>query len=469
MSGSFVLNANPTNSGERKQALATSFRLCTTEGIAAMPIVSMSLPVNVVLAALFTKVYALPTATIGLLAALPFVSNFLQVGFTPLLARWRSPKFVSLLFGTLHMCGWIGFIVLLQCLPPATGEEAARWFAIWFFCTSLCGSVCGVSWNAWVQEWVPARLRGKYFGRRNRLLQLSSLCFWLLAGWALSRWDYAIPAFQALALGAILLRAASIWLQIRMPTTPRFDAGDNRVDLGEQARLLLGAKSFLAYVLFGAVWSFAANSFGPFYHVFMLQELGLSAFQVGLLATIAALGGALSMPGWGALLDRFGNKAVMTVSLVLWQTQNFMWCLLTPENKHLLYGMWAWGGITSAGFVLGLFTLQLKLIPARAKNLAIGVNLACTSLVAAVAPALGGLVLETLLARGVDPLTVYHGCFAFQPVLAIAGAFLLLRVREPSAASVVHVVGAMRNIRTLSGIFGLGFLADYIFYRPGRR
>lgn len=434
-----------------------------------MPIVSMSLPVNVVLAALFTKVYLLSNSMIGFLAALPFVCNFLQIGFTPLLARWRSPKFVSLLFGSLHLLGWVGFVILLQTLPIDDGAQAGKWFSIWFFTTSLFGSVTGVSWNAWVQEWVPGRLRGKYFGRRNSLLQLSSLCFWLLAGWSLSHWDYAIPAFQALALGAIGLRAISIILQIRMPTQVRFDDDSGRLPLREQLRILVEAKSFMAFVLFGVVWSFAANCFGPFYHVFMFRQLDMSAFQIGLLATLSALGGAISMPGWGTLLDRYGNKAVMAFSLVLWQGQNFLWCLLTPENRYLLFGMWAWGGITSAGFVLGLFTLQLKLIPTGAKNLAIGCNLALCSLVAAIAPAIGGMVLQGLISRGGNPLTIYHWCFAVQPIIALGGAFLLLRVREPAAASFVHVVGAMRNIRTLSGIFGLGFLADYIFYRPTRR
>jgi hypothetical protein len=30
-------------------------------------------------------------------------------------------------------------------------------------------------------------------------------------------------------------------------------------------------------------------------------------------------------------------------------------------------------------------------------------------------------------------------------------------------------MGAMRNIRTLSGIFGLSFLVNYVFYRAQRR
>jgi MFS family permease len=237
--------------------------------------------------------------------------------------------------------------------------------------------------------------------------------------------------------------------------------------LREQLTIVLESKSLLPFIAFGAVWAFAANCFGPFYHVFMFEQLQFDAFRVGLLATIAQLTGALALPAWGHLLDRYGNKSVMTFSLILWQVQNLVWCFLEPANRDLTYGMWVWGGATSAGFILGQFTLLLKLIPLEAKNLAIGVNLAVVSLVAAVAPIVGGTILTWALARWpADPLAVYHACFLAQPAIALAGGFLLLRVREPQASSLTMVFGAMRNIRTLSGVFGLGFLANYVFYRP---
>jgi len=41
-------------------------------------------------------------------------------------------------------------------------------------------------------------------------------------------------------------------------------------------------------------------------------------------------------------------------------------------------------------------------------------------------------------------------------------------VREPRASPLTMVFGAMRNIRTLSGVFGLGFLVNHVFYRAQR-
>ncbi len=432
----------------------------------AMPIVTMSLPVNVFMTALVAKAFVLPKTMIGVISALPFVGNFLQIFFSGLLAHWKPPKTICVAAATLHLISWAAIGVLLPLVPRNDPHAAGLWLATWFLVTSSFGAIAGVSWNAWIQEWVPYRIRGKYFGRRNGTLQFSTLAFLLIAGWSLARWDYAIPVFQLLIGGAVLMRIFSLRWQWISPTRSRRPAAVVATSFREQLAIVLRARSLLVFIAFGAVWSFAANCFGPFYHVFMFDQLGLSAFEVGLLATLAQLSGALSLPAWGHLLDRYGNKSVMTFSLILWQVQNFLWCFLTVENRNILYAMWIWGGATSAGFILGQFTILLRLIPLEAQNLAIGLNLAITSLVAAIAPITGGAVLTWALVRWSDAFAVHYVCFTLQPVLALLGCVLLLRVHEPRASSLTMVFGAMRNIRTLSGVFGLSFLVNYVFYRP---
>ncbi len=486
MSDSFSLNATPlptpgphgappapvpisdaerrADAALRKYSLIRSLRLCTTEGLVAMPIVLMTLPVNVVLAALFTRVLQLPTQTIGLISALPFACNFLQVFVSPLLARFFPAKQISLAAGWLHALSWVAFSVMLGFLPADDPVAAGIWIGSWFFVSSFCSSITGVSWSAWVQEWVPARLRGKYFGYRNRLLQVSTLAFLLLAGWVLATWDYSRLAFQLVIALAVSLRVLSLLWQARMPTEGTAKPPSRTATWSAQMVTLRQTRPFLRFIVFGAAWSFAANLFGPFYHVFMFDQLQLSAFTVGVLSVCGALGAALSMPAWGALLDRYGNKGVMAVSLGLWQAQNLGWCFLTPENAHWLYVMWFWGGLTNAGFFLGQFTLLLKLLPVPARNLALGMNLAVTSLFAAVAPVLGGYILKFFLARH-DPLSVYHAAFVAQPLLALFVAWLLLRIREPAASPLTQVVGAMGNVRTLASLSGVSFLAQYLFYR----
>ena len=450
---------------QHKADLLRSLRLCTAEGVMAMPIVTMSLPVNVFMTALVAKAFVLPKTTIGLMSALPFVGNFLQIFVASLLAKWKPPKTITVAAATCHLVTWTALGIFLPWIPRDDPTTAGHILIAWFLVTSCFGAIAGVSWNAWIQEWVPYRIRGKYFGRRNGTTQISTTVFLLVAGWSLGQWNYAIPTFQLLIAGAVLTRLFSLRWQWISPTRARKHALVPELPLREQLGIVLQSRSLLVFIAFGAIWSFAANCFGPFYHVFMFEQLRLSAFQVGLLATLAQLAGALSLPAWGHLLDRYGNKSVMTFSLLLWQGQNLLWCFLTPENRDILYAMWIWGGATSAGFVLGQFTILLRLIPPQAKNLAIGVNLAVTSLVAASAPITGGAVLTWALGRWSDALAVHHVCFLVQPIMALAGSTLLLRVREPQASSLTMVFGAMRNIRTLSGVLGLSFLVNYVFYR----
>jgi MFS family permease len=454
---------------QRKADLLRSLRLCTLDGIMAMPIVTMALPVNVFLTALVAVKLRLPKETIGLISALPFLGNFLQIFAVPFLAKWRPAKTVTVLAASLHLITWIALGIFLPWLPADNPTSAGHWLIAWFLVSSCFAAVMGVTWNAWIQEWIPGKLHGKYFGRRNGTLQISTLLFMLVAGWALARWNYGIATFQLIVAGAAFMRVFSIHWQWQTPARPHRPEAASSLPFREQLQLLIRSRSLLLFIAFGAVWSFAANCFGPFYPVFMFDQLGLSAFDVGLLSTLSQLGGVLSLPAWGQLLDRYGNKSVMTFSLILWQVQNFAWCFLTPANKHLLYAMWTWGGITSAGFVLGQFTILLRLLPVEAKDLAIGVNLAFTSLVAAVAPIIGGWVLGWALGHWTNAFAVYHWCFVLQPVLALGGAVLLLRIREPAASPFSSVVGAMRNIRTLGGVLGLSFLVNYVFLQAPPR
>lgn len=434
-----------------------------------MPIVTMALPVNIFLIALVTKGYDLPKTTIGFLTSLPFISNFCQVFVSRALLAWARPKSVTVLFASLHAVSWLVLGFMLPWIPRSDPHLASVCLIIWFFISSFLVAIAGVSWNAWIEEWVPPRLRGKYFGRRNGMLQISTLLFLLSTGWVLAQWDYAIPVFQGVIFAAVFLRIFSLRWQWRTPTRVYRPRIVPKISFREQFSVVIKSKSFLIFIAFGSLWSFAANCFGPFYHVFMFEEVGMSSFQIGLLSTLSALGGALSMPAWGRLLDRYGNKSVMTISLLLWQLSSFTWAFIGFENREWLFPLWAWGGVSSAGFVLGLFTLLLKLVPGAAKGLALGLNLAVTSAVAAVAPIAGGEVLTWALERWPDAEKVYHICFLFQPTLAILACFLLLKIQEPRASPITMVFGAMRNVRTLSGVLGLDYLVNYVFYRAPKR
>lgn len=449
--------------------LHRNLRLCTWDGLTATPLVYLLQPGNFVIAALLTGLYQLPPVTYGLIVSLPFWGNFAQAFLMPFMDRIFAAKTVTLIFCSFQVICWGALAVALSFLPTDAPAISGPWFIALFTVSAAVTAFTGVSWISWIQEWVPRRLRGKYFGTRNRLMQLAQVVFIVSVGELINRQSGSVRAFQFLLGASALLRAISVLLQHRMRTHSETVHTEARAPWKEQLNVLLGTPAFLWFIGYGAAWGFAANCFGPFYAVFMYNELAWTLKDVSVLVILASVGGALSYPAWGALADRFGNKPVMLFCMIAWQLQNFLWCFLRPDNDWMLYGMWSFGGMMAAGFTLGLFNIQLKLIPAKAKTLAISVNLAFTSLVTAIAPVVGGMILGRFLTADGDALRTYHLVFLLQPILALLACLLLVRVHENAASPLASVVGAMRNIRTLSGMFGLGFLANYIFVKTPRR
>src|SRR5688500_11341122 len=220
----------------------------------AMPIVTMSLPVNVFMTALVAKAFVLPKTTIGLISALPFVGNFLQIFVASVIAKWRPPKTVTVLAATCHLISWCAFGLFLPFVPRDDPTTAGRVFIVWFLITSCFGAIAGVSWNAWIQDWVPYRIRGKYFGRRNGTLQFSTLTFLLIAGWSLAHWNYAIPAFQLIIAGAVVMRYFSLRWQWVGPAAPRRHDSTVELPLADQLQVVPRARTLLVFIAFGAIW-----------------------------------------------------------------------------------------------------------------------------------------------------------------------------------------------------------------------
>jgi MFS family permease len=455
------------SSRKKQTILRTNLSLCTYEGLAAMPIVFLCLPGNFIVAMLLSRVFKLSDTSFGIIVSLPFWANVLQLVAIPLLMRRWSQKQITVRFAWLHIACWGVLAVALPHIPIDNPEISGRVLFWIFLIASLTFSIVSVSWTSWVQEWAPARVRGKYFGRRNRLLQIATVAFVIAAGqslYALSETN-PIEAFQLVIAFGIVCRTYSVIAQgniLSTSTTPPHEAS---ADWNTQFKLLRDADGFKRLVLFGALFGFAANLFGPFFNVFMFRELGMPVTHVSWLVVLATGAGAVSLPAWGNMLDRFGNKPVMVFTIVAWMAPGYLWLFVEPGRTWMLYPMWAWGGFISAGFLLGSFNLLLKLVPPGAKTISISIQVAATALATAIAPVIGGSLLDLCRALGFSRLDVIHGVAVFHHTAVIATAFALHRVTEPAATSLRQVVGAMLSYRQIGALLGVSFLGQYTFLR----
>lgn len=431
----------------------------------AVPLTVLSQPGNAVVATLLTGTFALSTRTYGLITSLPFWFNFLQVILTPMLAQRLSARSLCIVSAWMHILGWLAFIGVIPFMPAGDHASTRVTFIAIFSFIALATAVNGVAWNTWMQGAVPLRLRGKFFGRRNRLLYISLLGFLFTASGLLAWLEGSLLAFHILFAVALTMRVVSVLAQQRMHLSSSRKPVATETPWREQVSRVWQDKTYMRFIAFAALMGFGVNLFAPFYPVFMFEQLHLSAAQTNFMLLTGIFAAAVAFPAWGHMVDRYGNIPVMIVALFLWQIFNFIWCFVTPSNIWLLYVPLAAGGMFSAGYGVGVFGLLLKLTPPEARTMGVALFVSLSSLAAALGPILGSNLLSWGIARGVPSLTVYHLAFTVMPIFTMLNCILLKKVYEARSSPVTEVVGAMRSVRTLASLFGLNFLVNQVFYR----
>ncbi|MGK0239055.1 MAG: MFS family permease [Candidatus Pelagisphaera sp.] len=441
-------------------------RLSIIEGVVAMPLVFMTMPGNFLVASMATDLLKLSEGSYGIIASLPAWCNIIQLFAMPVMTRKASQKNICLAFSWVHLLCWALLATILPYIPHDGSWPAVVFMISLFGASSFAFAIINISWTSWIQEWLPKRSRGKYLGRRNRILQCGMVLFLIAASQTIKAFTETnlTLGFQWIIATGILLRSISIVLQQRIYS--REDASVDRTgSLASKFTIILKHKSLFRFILFGAAFGLTANFMGPFFPVFMLKALGMTTSEVGYAVMTATITGALSMTVWGKLVDRHGCRLCLIVALSSWMINGYLFTWTSPSTHWLVYLIFATGGMFGAGFLFGSFTMILKLVPQEAKTASISLNLAVTSLAGALSPIAGGFLIEWAQTQTDDFLSVFHTLSAIHHTLVLLTVLILFSIDEPKSSSIRQAVGSMRALRQAGTLLGLSYLMNYSFIK----
>ena len=446
------------------------------DGVLAVPNCFLAIPGNLVMTVLLTRYFHLSIFQFGMIVSLQAACNTLQLGVIPRLNHHYSPKQLNVFAASIQ---WGAFLLLatsLWILPTSGSTWVFPFLLILFFILASMQATQVVAWSSWVQEFVPERIRGNFFGRRNRIFYVFTVVYVLSVGLWLDHFKQGdvvtlrnalivlIGVSMLIRIGSILFQyrtwspsdlSRTLPLPKRRPTRPWID----------QLQPIFKQSNLRAYFIFGAVFGFCSNLMGPFFTVFMLDVLQMTSLQVTTMVVMSSLAGALTLPEWGRMTDRFGNRPVAVFCLVAWMVDCYLWIFTAPGRLWILYIAWFFGGVFAVGFGQSLFGLLLKIIPSESKTVVISINTAITAIPAVIAPMIGGGLLDVCVKHGWNKLTVYQCGSAVHHTLILLTVLVLLRIKEPRAQPIGQLIGAMRSYRQIAAMLGLSFFTNYIFYR----
>lgn len=302
---------------------------------------------------------------------------------------------------------------------------------------------------------VPDSRRGRYFGLRTGVVGVIGTGANVLAGLFLDR--VAAPLSFQVVIGVAVLSAALGIAQYFLHYDP--PSVRSPVPLGRVLGAPLRDAGFRRFLRFTVYWNFVVMLAAPFVVPYFLDGLGMSFAQVASWSALAAVSALATTSLWGAVADRWGNKAVLQVgTFVAGVTLPAMWILAAWTGNlsfiwaSAVFDALAWGGIGPAVFNLSLATAP------RSERAA---YLAMVGLAGGLAGFLGGLASGPLLLLftplafdlGTVHVTGYHMLFALSGTLRAQGWRLVRAVPEASAWRTRDVLRAMRTQWRTLGFF----------------
>jgi MFS family permease len=431
-----------------------------------------------------------PDQIIGVLAAIPFITQLAQLPAIRLIETIRKRKAITILATT---AGRV-IIALLAVIPFLADRQLGLVLLVGGqFAICVLGAIGACAWNSWIHDLLPKQGLGDFFARRliwsTGMGMAASLLGGLLVSQAPSLFggeNRRIYAYAVLSVaGAAAGFASSWWLTQVAEPRMRPAVPGSRPAYFSMLRAPLRDANFRRLIIFMVAWNFATNLAAPFIPVYIVQQLGYDLGFVVLLSVLSQLTNVLTLHWWGLIADRFSIKSVLAVTAPI-----FLACIFalpythTPERHALTMPMLIvlhllMGG-AAAGVGLGTGTIGIKLArdeDATAYLAALGLFAA---MAAGIAPIVGGALSQWFADKELSFLIHWHTAAGTSDVVAlrlrhwdfffalafVLGLYAIIRLDKIKEAGEVDqrevarefMLQAQRSIRNLSTISGLRVL-----------
>lgn len=247
---------------------------------------------------------------LGMLASVPqLLASMSQLLVVRAVRALGSRKRLMVLSSAVQGSMWVGAALMAFFGAP-----------VWLFITVACaffvfGLLPAPAWSSLMGDLVPEDYRGKYFGRRNRSVGLTSFLSMAAAGLILEALapDRSGLGFALIFLVAFLGRMGSVYFLGR-----HYDPNLEFVNPEGEGLIEFLRTSFQTdfgrLALYNSVFHVAVFVVAPLFVIYFLEVLKFEYWEFTVMLSAAAVSNFVTMRYWGENADRFGNRVVLNAS-----------------------------------------------------------------------------------------------------------------------------------------------------------
>lgn len=261
---------------------------------------------------------------------------------------------------------------------------------VFYTILAILGGITIPAWFSWMGDIIPENERGKYFARRNKITGAIGLGAILIGAFLLEIFEkkgYLMIGFSILFGLACITRLVS-YKFFSQQHCPKFKL--KKEYYFSFWDFVIKYRNFTKFAMYNAFLNFSTTIAGPFFAVYMLQELKFGYITYTSIIVSGAIFTLLFSPMAGKFSDKYRNIKLMYLSNALFVIGIALWLFIKDPLKiifivQLISGLagatWA---ISTTNFIYDTVTPQRRAICIAYTSVLVGAGIFLGSILGAV-------------------------------------------------------------------------------------
>lgn len=373
---------------------------------------------------------------VGLMSMFVYAANCLQILSPLVLEHFPQRKKLLILMRLIIQFINILFIGAIPFFPLAQQARLVI-FGASVLILNVLNAFISPGFSVWHIQFIPQRIRVKYFSLLSMTNGIIVALFNLLGGYIVDHFEgigLEVWGFATLRIMAFAILMYDLSLLSRMKESP-YDRSPQKLNLFNLLIRPFRERTYLRTVGVAFLWSMMANIPGSYYSVYLLRDVEVSYSFINVVNTFNVPVLILLTPLWSRFLRRYSWLKTCNISIALYAIHYLLLGLVTRGNYTWLYPMTIiYSFVLATGINLSFTNIPYINIPKQNQTLYIGFYSTMSNLGALLGVTFGRQFVTmteslTFLGAGNKQMLMYT-VFAMMSLAAVAIFFLRRGVQE---------------------------------------